>query len=148
MKSANLEEQVIQKTNRILVIRVVCLSIFIITQLSTYFKVTASYEVIQTALLVISALIWGITYIRHIYEMIKASKNTYLKQAFKDDYIKMIEYKSCYYGFVAMLLIANIILLFAFILHSNDLSILIPIEAILFSGIIISDVSNIILIRR
>lgn len=128
------EKHVIKSAARLLVVRNLLfliliafhliISLVLIPNLESY----TFYTALTCGVLLIIAYIW------HLFITFKASKNEYIRQAFQDEYFKMIKTKSGYYGFSAMVVMSILLILLELIFHFQTVSILVPSEIILFQA--------------
>ncbi len=144
MGNVSTENLLIKKANRWLVIRNAFLLGLILLHFSIYFEIGSDFTLIKIGIISVCTALWLFVYIKYVVMALKASKNTYLKNAFRDEYFYMIKIKSGYHGFVAMLIVIIALILLGLMLDLGHVSMVIPSEIVLYSGILVSDISKIV----
>lgn len=141
------ENNVIQSTSRFLLLRDLLLFLLILAHAGLHYKVLPdAVDYIYIFIAVIGVLIL-LLYLRLIMYASKAGKNEYLKNAFKDELFETIKIKSYYHGFIGMVCVIVLLVLIYMISAALGEAIEIPMvftcEALLLTGIIVSDISKI-----
>ncbi len=141
------ENNIIQNTGRFLLLRDVLLFLLILAHAGLYYNLLADAENYIYIFIAAIAVLIMLLYLRLIMYARNAGKNDYLKNAFKDELFEMIKMKSYYHGFIGMVSVILMFILINVISGSFGEAIEIPMvftcEALLLTGIIVSDISKI-----
>jgi hypothetical protein len=141
-----------KKTSIHLVTRDLWLIFLILTHISLYYGLSYWIKVMAIIPAVVSGLIWLVVYINLLGLARKASRDTYLKKAFGDEFLKNILNVSGHHGFIGMAVAAVIFLFLNLILNVigiyPDIPMMITSELLILAGIITSDLSKIIQIAE
>lgn len=146
-----MEKKVIKRTFGYLISRDIWLILLFCTHLLIYFNSSSGIKPVIISALGVATIIWIIFYSRLMIIVIRPRKDRYLKEAFKDEFFINIKLKAGFNAFIGMIVMSLMLITTAILLDTLSIIVSIPLyfacELIILSGVMVDDISKIIMSR-
>lgn len=146
-----MEEKVLRRTVAYLVSRDVLLLILVFSHTVISINLLTAVQPVIPTVLGVCAVLWILFFTRLMELVFKLRKNSYINEAFKDEYFSNVKLKAGFNAYTSMVITGVVIAAAALILEAASSGFMIPVyiacEIIVLSGVITDDITKMLSVR-